>query len=94
MTNNSITAITYSEDIRYCTFIMVGDDYRLCGFSIDLQDICITQINSILALLISALKDKTGKICIVRDENMVIFKTPSYVIQSLPNLFVPICGFT
>ena len=78
--NNSITLITHSDDIRYTTFVMVGDDYRLCGFTIDMLDLNILHINGILALLIKALKDKTGRIYIVRDESLVTFLTPSYVI--------------
>lgn len=91
--NNSITAITHSEDIRYTTFIMVGDDYRLCGFTIDMLDVNILHINGILALLVKALRDKNGRIHVMRDKSLVTFTTPSYVIPITIEVRCPKTGY-
>jgi hypothetical protein len=93
MRNNSITAITHSDDIRYTTFIMVGDDYRLCGFTIDMLDVNILHINGILALLVKALHDKNGRIHVMRDKGLATFLTPSYMIPITIEVRCPKTGY-
>lgn len=82
MQANIITEITHTDDKRFYTFSMIGNDYRPCEFTIDAVSVDAECSKFIMAIIRTAIENhEVVKFTLIRELSLVYLSTKAYPFQ-------------